>query len=278
MGVLFGLCSAIAYGASDFLAGVAGRKVSSQLVAALSQPIGLVTAIVAVLALRDGNPTVTLLAWGACAGVGSGVGTLALYHGLAVGRMSVVAPISAVLAAALPAVVGLSTGDHLRWWGLMGLVLAFPAIALVSRQPAAADSGHRAGVVDGIVAGAGFGVLFICLAKAGTSAGAWPLVPAQIVAIATVVGFGVRGMALRASEVRATIPAALAVGSLGGAANLLFLAATGRGQLAVVAVLTSLYPAVTVLLARTVLHESWARVQAVGLVLAVLAVGLISAG
>lgn len=277
MGVLLGLCSAVTYGASDFMAGVAGRRHSSQLVAALSQPVGLLAAVLAVVFFGSGSPTLGMLAWGAAAGVGSGIGTLALYHGLAVGRMSVVAPISAVLAAAIPAVVGLSTGDHLHWWSLVGLVVAFPAIALVSRQPAESASEHGSGVMDGLVAGAGFALLFIGLARAGTSAGAWPLIPGQTVAVLTILVFGMRGVAVRAGDIAATVPMAIGVGCLSGAANLCYLAATGHGQLSVVAVLTSLYPAITVLLARVLLHESWARIQAIGLVCAGLAVALISA-
>lgn len=276
MGVVLGLLAAVCYGASDFAAGAGGRKASSEAVAIISQPFGLVAAVAAVVFLDAHSPSTSALAWGAVAGLGSGVGTLALYRGLTVGRMSVVAPLSAVLTAALPAVVGIATGDSLSPLRVAGLALAFPAIALVSRQ--AGDAGGAAresGIWEGLVAGAGFALLFIGLARAGTHSGAWPLVPCQAVAVAVVVVVGL-ALGSPAGTWRAAWWPAVLTGIGSGSANLLYLAATGYGQLSVVAVVTALYPAVTIVLARALLDERWARVQAVGLVLATLAVGLIS--
>ncbi len=241
----------------------------------MSQPFGLAAAIVAVLVLDSDSPTASALAWGALAGVGSGVGTLALYRGLTVGRMSVVAPLSAVLTAALPAVVGVATGDSLSPLRVAGLLLAFPAIALVSRQASGSATARESGVWEGLVAGAGFAVLFIALARAGTSSGAWPLVPAQAVAVAAVVVMGLTLGNPRGTW-RAAWWMAVLTGIGGGCANLLYLAATGVGQLSVVAVVTALYPAVTIVLARALLDERWARLQALGLGLCGVAVVMIS--
>jgi uncharacterized membrane protein len=125
------------------------------------------------------------------------------------------------------------------------------------------------------MAGIGFAVLFIGLARAGTRSGAWPLVPGQTVAILVILYLG--WASARTSNVwRAAWKAALSSGVLSGIANLFYLAATGQGQLAVVAVVTALYPAVTILLARGFLNERWAPVQAVGLVLSGAAVAMIS--
>jgi len=157
-----------------------------------------------------------------------------------VGRTSVVAPLSAVLSAAIPAVVGIATG-----------------------------------VYEAVAAGAGFAVLFIGLARAGTSSGAWPLVPGQAVAVTTAVGIGLV-LGSPGGTWRAAWWPAVLTGILGGSANLLYLAATGHGQLSVVAVVTALYPAVTVVLARAVLDERWGPLQALGLWLSKLAVALIS--
>lgn len=274
MGVVLGLLAALCYGASDFAAGAGGRRASSEAVAIMSQPFGLAAAIVAVVLLDAHSPATSALIWGAVAGLGSGVGTLALYRGLTVGRMSVVAPLSAVLTAALPAVVGIATGDTLSPLRVAGLGLALPAIALVSRQ--ASDVGVRAsGITEGLVAGAGFAVLFIGLARAGTHSGAWPLVPGQAMAVATVVTIGLLSGSTGGTWRAAWWPAVL-TGVGGGTANLFYLAATGYGQLSVVAVVTALYPVVTIVLARTLLDERWTRVQTVGLMLAALAIGLIS--
>jgi uncharacterized membrane protein len=275
MGVLFGLFAAITYGASDYAAGAGGRKASPEAVAIVSQPIGLLAAILAVIVLDAPSPTMSALLWGAASGIGGGVGTLALYRGLTVGRMSVVAPLSAVLTAALPAIVGISLGDSLSPMRVAGLALALPAIALVSRQAGGSAGGRGLGVVEGLVAGVGFASLFIGLARAGTDSGAWPLVPGQALAVATVVAMGFT-VGNPGGTWRRALGPAVVTGLLGGSANLCYLAATGYGQLSVVAVVTALYPAVTILLARALLNEGWSRIQAVGLGLSAVAVACIS--
>jgi drug/metabolite transporter (DMT)-like permease len=273
---VLGLLAALAYGSSDFVAGVGGRRSGVGRVTLIAQPFGLVAAAVSLALFRGAGPSSAALLWGALSGVGSGIGTISLYQGLAVGRMGVVAPLSAVLTAALPALVGLATGERLPALGSVGLGVAVPAVALVSRQPRA-DDGPASGARFGVLAGCGFALLFIALDRAGTQAGAWPLLPGQAVAVLAVLPFALRLLGPAGQWRRAAGPGVVA-GVLGGTANLLFLAATGAGQLAVVAVLTALYPAVTIVLARALLGEPWTRPQAAGLLAAGIAVGLISAG
>lgn len=275
MGIILGLLAALCYGASDFAGGLGGRRSSSEAVAIVSQPIALLAAVLAVVVVGGDHPGLATLGWGALSGLGSGVGTIALYRGLTVGRMGVVAPVSAVLAAALPAVVGLSTGDSLSALRLSGLVLALPGIALVSRQPSSERQPGRTGVAEAVVAGLAFALLFIGLARSGTASGAWPLIAGQSVAVVTVLVLGL-GLGSSRGTWRAAAAPGLVTGILGGLATLLYLAATGRGDLSVVAVLTSLYPAVTILLARLLLREQWARIQVAGLGLSAVAVCLIS--
>lgn len=279
MGVVLALLSALCYGSSDFTAGVGGRRSDPAAVTVVAQPFGLVAAAVAVIALSARLPTAHALWWGALSGVGSGVGTVSLYRGLAIARMSVVAPLSAVLSAALPALAGLLLGEHLKALAWAGIVLALPAVALVSLQPAGRQGSRRAGIVTGLVAGAGFALLFIALDRAGTATGAWPLLPGQAVAVMMVVAWAVP--ARNRPDRKAWSQAwriGLAAGVLGGMANLLYLAATGAGQLAIVAVVTALYPAVTIVLARLTLHERWSRLQVIGLVASAVAVAAISIG
>lgn len=179
--------------------------------------------------------------------------------------MSVVAPLSAVLSAALPALAGLLLGEHLKALAWTGIALALPAVALVSWQPAGRQGSRRAGIVTGLVAGAGFALLFIALDRAGASAGAWPLLPGQAVAVVIVLTWA--APAGNRPDKKAWSQAwriGLAAGILGGIANLLYLAATGAGQLAIVAVVTALYPAVTIVLARLTLQERWSRLQVIG--------------
>jgi len=279
MGVVLALLAALCYGSSDFTAGVGGRRSDPVAVTMIAQPFGLVAAAVAVVALSGRSPTLHALWWGALSGVGSGVGTVSLYRGLAVARMSVVAPLSAVLSAALPAVAGLFLGEHLAALAWAGIVIAMPAIMLVSLQPAEGQDSRTAGIVTGMVAGTGFALLFIALDRAGTSAGAWPLLPGQAIAALVVLAWAAppRNRPARKTWSQAWRTGA-AAGVLAGVANLLYLAATGAGQLAVVAVVTALYPAVTVLLARLTLHERWSRPQIIGLAISAIAIGAISVG
>jgi drug/metabolite transporter (DMT)-like permease len=271
------LLSALCYGSSDFTAGVGGRRSDPSAVTVIAQPFGLIAAAVAVIALAARSPTPHALWWGALSGVGSGVGTVSLYRGLAVARMSVVAPLSAVLSAALPALAGLLLGEHLTALAWAGIAIAMPAVALVSLQPAERQGSRRAGIVTGVIAGAGFALLFIALDRAGTSAGAWPLLPGQAVAAVIVLAWAApaRNRPSRKSWSQAW-RMGVAAGVLGGIANLLYLAATGSGQLAIVAVVTALYPAVTILLARLALHERWSRLQIIGLAASAVAVAAIS--
>lgn len=279
MGVLFGLLAALCYGSSDFTAGLGGRRSDPAAIAVIALPCGLVAAAIAVIALSAGPPTAGILWWGALSGIGNGIGTIALYRGLAVARMSVVAPLSAVLSAGLPAVAGLLLGNHLRPLAWAGIVTAFPAVALVSLQPADGSGSRRTGIVTGITAGAGFALLFIALERAGTTAGAWPLLPGQAVSALIVLSWVLpaRNRPPRKAWPRAW-RAGVAAGLLGGLANLLYLAATGHGQLVVIAVVTALYPAATVLLARMLLHEHLRRSQIIGLVCAAAAVAAITIG
>jgi drug/metabolite transporter (DMT)-like permease len=279
MAVLLALVSAFSYGASDFAAGVASRWYAPGPVSGIAQALGLITAVVALFLFPGHGPSGAALAWGAASGIGSAIGTLALYRGFAVARMTVVAALSAVLTAVIPALVGLVLGDHLTLTTALGIVVACPAIVLVSWQPEREEAaGRRPGVLLGMLAGAGFALLFIALDRAGTRSGAWPLVPGQIVSLVALAPTALRGARRAGAPTRRLVALVLGAGLLSGSANLLFLAATGRGQLAIVAVLTALYPAVTVVLARVCLGERWSRSQVVGLIVAVAAIVLVSAG
>lgn len=277
MAALLGLLSAVAYGTGDFSAGLAARRFPSGPVTAVAQLLGLVAALVAVQLFGGDAPTAASLEWGALSGVGSAVGTLALYHGLGVGRMSVVATLSALLTAVVPVIAGVALGNSLSALTVVGIAVALPAIALVSWTPAAdLPAGTRSGAELGLVAGAGFALLFIALDRAGTRSGAWPLVPGQAVSFLLLIPVALRGAVAAGRPGRSAVWLMVAGGLLSGTGNLLFLAATGHGALAVVAVLTALYPAVTVVLARTLLHERWSARQAIGLVASGLAIVLVS--
>jgi drug/metabolite transporter (DMT)-like permease len=292
MSVLLGLLAAATYGSSDFLAGLASRRLPPIVVTAGAQAICLAVGLIAILFYPGDGMSTRILLWGAASGLGSAGGTFALYRGLGGGEMSVVATLSGLLTAVIPVIVGLATGDSLTALAAVGIVAAIPAIGLVSWAPGGEAGDGGSGAVWGILAGLGFGLLFVGYDRAGSGAGAWPLVVAE--GTATLLTIGPALLALsRLRRGRAAVDAAvaegaaadrrsfgllLAAGLLAGAANLSFIIANHHGELAVVAVLTALYPGFTVILARLVLGERWSAAQKLGLATALLATLLVSLG
>lgn len=278
--VALSLLSAAAYGLSDFVGGVFSKRASPWSVALVGQLSGAAI-VLALAAATDGSPGSADLAWAVVAGIGNGLGTAFLYRGLSSGRMGVVAPVSGVGAALVPVAVGLLTGERPPALVWVGIALALPGIWLVAREPGPTDvAGSRAGssgALDGVLAGLGFGSLFAALAQIPDTAGFLPLALNQLVAAVVVVAVA---SALRTPWLPREPAAAAGVltGALGALATGAFLLASQQGFLTVTAVLASLYPAVTVLLAATVLREHIHRPQAVGLVLCGLAVTLVAAG
>jgi drug/metabolite transporter (DMT)-like permease len=283
MAIVLALLSALAFGLSDFVGGLVSRRTSAWSVAVVGQ-LSASVCIAAIAAFVPGQPTGHHFAWAALAGAAGGMGAGFLYRGFASGRMSVVAPVSAVGTAIVPVLVGVVTGERPSALVWLGILVALPAIWLVSSTPEAATedvAGPRESVAegarDGLLAGLGFGLLFAALGQVPDSAGLWPLAAAEAVSIpAAVLLATVLGAAWRPRG--RTVWWALLAGLLGASATLAFLLATQHGFLTVSAVLASLYPASTVLLAALVLHERIHRTQAVGLGLCALAIGLVAGG
>lgn len=275
MGVLLALGAAVAYGLSDFIGGLASRRTSAWPVAFVGAGGSLAGALVVAVAV-PGEATGADLAWGALAGVGSGTGGAFLYRGFAAGRMGVVAPVSAVGAALLPGVVAVVTGERPSALVWTGILAALPGIWLVSREPGGAG-GLAAGLLDGVLAGAGFGLLFAATGQIPDEAGWWPTAVTQAVALVAV---ALTATLLRAGWVprHATELWGLVAGLLATAAVVCLLLATQTGLLTVAAVVTSLYPAVTILLAAAFLHERVHGLQGLGLAFCGVAVALVAAG
>jgi uncharacterized membrane protein len=284
MAVLFALCSALAYGLSDFIGGTVSRRTSAWAVAIVGQTSSTVcTAVVA--GLVAGSPSVTDFGWAVVAGIGGGVGTGLLYRGFAAGRMSVVAPVSAVGTAVVPVLAGSLTGERPALLVWLGIVVALPGIWLVSSSPDAPSlqevTGTRGrlpvGLVDALLAGLGFGISFTALGQIPSGAGLWPLALAQAVSVPAVLVLAVCLGGQWVPRGRNVRWAALA-GPLGATAAGSFLLATQHGYLTVAGVLASLYPATTVLLAAMVLREKIHRAQGIGLGLCAMAIALVAGG
>jgi drug/metabolite transporter (DMT)-like permease len=279
--VLLSLGSALAYGLSDFIGGLLSRRISPWSVAVVGQTTATVLTVGLALVIR-GDPTSSDWWWAALGGIGSGTGAAILYRGLGAGSMAVVAPVSALFAALVPVIVGVFTGERPELVTWLGIACALPAIWLVSLVEDHPDSGpvgrrRSAELSDGVLAGLGFGLLFAALGQVPEEAGFGPLALTQLVAVASTI---VLAIGLRAPwwPRDRSAARAVSVGLLGTAATAMFLLATQTGLLTVAGVLSSLYPATTVLLAALVLRERIGRAQGVGLALAVTAVALVAAG
>jgi drug/metabolite transporter (DMT)-like permease len=343
---LLALASAACYGLADFIGGLLSRRAHFGTVALIGQLSGFLLSLVVLPLLPGPGVTAAGLGWGALSGVGTGIGMLFLYRGLGRGAMSVVVPVSAVGGVALPVLVGVALlGDRPSVLSWSGIVIAVPALWLVSRPRATGGSTSPGAALDGLIAGAGIALQYIALAQAGPGTGLWPIVAGRLAAGLVVLAV-VRSRtgrpaagAGRAEPVSARVRAAhrndhaqpndprshpthrdnhvqpndpqsqpthlnhhaqpddlrsqptqrndrarltsgltwgaVAAGGTATLALLLYLLAT-RQQLVVVAVvLSSLYPAIPVLLGITALHERLSRSQAVGLLAAAAAVGLL---
>ncbi|MGW6497601.1 hypothetical protein [Nonomuraea angiospora] len=300
--ILLALAAAALYGASDFLGGLLSRRSHYALVGLVGQSAAAIGGLAAALAV-SARPDMGAIGWGIGAGVGGAVGTLALYRGLSRGRMNVAGPLSAVGAAGLPIPVDLLSGGEFTSLAVVGVGLAIPGIWLVAAQPGRGGGG---GVVEGLLAGLGFAALFVCLHRAGDTAGLWPVAASQLSAVAVLAAFvlaGRRGAAFvlagrrgatfvqagrrgagRTGEVEqpagaAPVPwAAVWPGVLGVCSTVLYALSTRGATLAVSAVITSLYPAFTVALAALVLRERTSLAHAAGLLLCAASVGAFAAG
>lgn len=279
MGVILALFAAASYGTGDFFGGLASKRAPLATVVWASGVIGLLTALLAVPLLSPGPPPPRDLMLGAAAGIVGGAAIACLYRGLSIGRMSVVAPITAVVAAVVPVVFGVAIGQRPSPLALAGIACALAAVAAISRSAdedvAGVPEPRRSGIVEAFGAGAGFGVLYILLAQ--TSHGMWPLVASRCVSVACAAAVALLSRRLVAPS-RDDLPAIAACGFFDMGGNALYLLALRHTLIAIAAVLTSLYPATTVMLARVVLRERLARVQWAGVALAAAGVALIAAG
>ena len=281
--ILLALGAAITYGAADFLGGLATRRLNALSVVLISQVVGL--AIVgAVLPFTEADDPSQGLVWGAGAGVAGAIGVILLYRGLARGRMSIIAPITAVEAAAVPVIFALITRERPGTAALVGIGLALVAVTLISssasepgqdEETVAGDRAAASGLMEAFGAGVSFGVFFILLDNTGDSSGVWPLVGTKVTSVAIVaLLLVVKRMPARPD--RSLLRVIAWAGVLDMTANLLILLAVREGRLSIVAVLTAMYPASTVLLARIHLKERLARAQLAGLGLAMVSVVLIA--
>ena len=278
MYVALALLSSLVLGSADFVGGAAAKRASATVVVVWSHAAGLVVAVLAVGLFVPGNFSGTEVAWGVAAGLSGSVGAVLLYRALACGVMSLVAPASAVAAAALPLAVGLARGERLSGLAAVGGVAALCSVVLLTRvasPPRVRPCGAARAMTYAVLAGISFGVFLVLLAETSPASGLWPLVGARGASLALLVGAAlVRQESLHVAGVAAR-PALLA-GLLDMTSNVLILVALRGGDLAVVGLLASLSPLGTIVLARLVLGERLRAVQGFGAALAMGSVMLLA--
>ena len=281
------LAASVLYGAGDFLAGMAARRTSLPAVIAIAQLAGLPLSIVAAILLGSTGVSAADLEWGALSGVVMTVGSFLLFAALARGSMSVVAPITAVCAIALPVLAGWALGERISLPRLIGIGVAIVAVVLIGLEGSDGDEKASARrrtppttLLMAFGAGVAIGAFYICLQRTSPTAGLWPVAVTRAVSASAVAALWLAALRRGGSTMPPSpiVLLALASGSFDLTANALYLLAVRQGDLGIVATLTSLYPASTVLLAWMVIGEPIRRIQAAGLGTAAVAIVLITGG
>jgi drug/metabolite transporter (DMT)-like permease len=275
---VFALAAALLYGSADFLGGVATRRARALAVVPGSGLAGLAVVLIAALISGD-TARPAGLAWGLVAGAVGGVGLIIFYTGLAEGPMTIVAPTSALTSTVLPVAVSIADGERASLWVYIGAVICLVAVVLVSATGSATARGfHVRAIGFGLAAGSAFGLFFIFLRNGGQSGALWPVVASRfaglLIAIIAAALWRVRPV-IAAGGARLLL-ATYGSGIVDASANVSYVLATRHGLFGLAVVLTSLYPGVTVLLARFGLGERLRAIQLVGLALAALGVVLVT--
>jgi len=274
--ILLSVASALAYGTADFLGGAASRKANVFRVVAISAPASLVVEAL-ILPILGARWTAGSIGWGALSGIASAFAFALLYHALSIGPMVIMAPITAIVSAALPVAVGLAEGEHLTAAEIAGLPVAVCAIMLVTVKRSVVVASVRPWAVGvACLAGAAIATQLITLDQAPHNSGVAPLIIGRGVSTLVVLGAALT-FRRRIDSGRPPIAVASAAGCLDSLANLFFLLAARSGLLSISAVIVALYPAATIVLARVVLRESISRTQWLGLATAAAGVALLAA-
>ena len=276
MTVVLGLLAAVFYGVGDFAGGIGSRRAGALSLLVWSYPLGAVL-MTALLFAFPGHLSWHVALFGVLGGLSGLLGVVVMYHLMTVAPINVISPVTAVLAAIVPVIVGVGIGERPAVAAWLGIVLGLVAVVLVSRS---ADD-HPLGRVTpkvlalALLAGLGFGMYFVFLARAGAGSGLWPLTISRWASAMLILPLARSRGALRTVH-GATLAIVALAGTCDALANMFFLLATHAGLLSLASVLTSLYPATTVLLAVTLLHERLSWTQRGGLALAAAAIALIT--
>lgn len=272
-----GLAAALAWGTSDFSGGMASRRVPLLVVMTLTYTIGFALVIALALITHEPLASGADFVWATAAGLSGTVGLTALYRALAVGRVGLVAPISAVVGAMLPVAFTMLTLGMPGRLQLAGFAVGLAAVWLVAHPSEIdiANGNARSGLALALLSGLGFSVFGIFLDRISQDTVYWPLVAARAASLVVVLALALTGRH-SLQPPRALIPVLVLAGALDISGNVFFLMAIQSGRLDVASVISSLYPAVTVLLARVILSERMSRLQLMGVTGALAAIVLVA--
>lgn len=280
MTVVLGLLAALCYGVGDFAGGLASRmrnRANAAITVLLySYPVGAVL-MAALLPIVPGTLNARVLLFGTLGGMSGLLGVSVMYTLMVTAPMNVISPVSAVSSAIVPVVVGVALGERPATTAWTGMALGLLAVVLVSRTSEAHPHGRLSPrvVLLAALSGVGFGLYFVFLARAGNGSGLWPLVISRVASAVLIIPLAWQRTAIDRLRGRTLLVATVA-GICDASANLAFLLASRHGLLSLAGVLTSLYPAVTVLLAVGLLHERTTAVQRLGLGFAAASIVLIT--
>jgi drug/metabolite transporter (DMT)-like permease len=272
--VIFGLTASLCWGSGDFSGGLASRRAYTGSVVLTDYAVGLVLLVTLALIGKEPFPGPADLLWGGLAGVAGVLGLLSFYAALSKAKMGIAAPVSALLTVALPVLFSAFTVGLPTLLQLGGFVLAGLSIALISRPQRA--KGSLQGIGLALMAGCGFGCFFILISRVNPATTFWPLVVARFTSICVLLVL----MRLQRKPLlpgMTVAPLVVLAGVLDAIGSALFVLAAHSGRLDVAAILSSLYPAATVGLSVLVLRERVIRIQAIGILLLLLAIPVISA-
>jgi drug/metabolite transporter (DMT)-like permease len=271
--IALALTSALLYGLSDFVAGRASRRTPAVAIAIMAELVMLVVCVIAVPLIEDHGPSRAAVIGGLVSGVSGSIAVLGLYIALARGNMTVVSPVTGVIAAVVPVVAGVAYGDRPGVLAVAGIVIAIVAVALIGGADQMLFGSGRshadpATIVLALAVGAGFGVMFIALARTGDS-GMWPLLFSRFSGLPVLVlVFLIQRRRQPVPIGRGVLVPGVIVGLVVIGSNATYLLSTREGMLAIVAVVVSMYPASTVLLATLLDGERARRPQVAGMALA----------
>ena len=272
LSVIYGLLSAIGWGAADFSGGLASKKSSPYQVLFLAEIAGLVPLFIAALLLHEPVPALPAWLWSAAASALGTVGLLFLYRALAGGHMTIAAPVSALLAAVIPVIVGAITQGLPGPLTLLGFALALASVWIISQNGEASDRHFTLHNLQlPFIAGLFFGFYFVMIYQATREPFLWPLANARLVGTLIMLGYAAAARSPILPKMQVW-PVAILAGVLDVSGNFFYILASQTGRLDVAAVLGALYPASTVLLAWMILKEKLGRLQVFGILLALTAI------